>query len=156
MGGDQKSFTIRTTKFKSNPLLGRKQFVVHVIHPGAANVSKADVCEKIASVYKVKDSKCVSCFGFNTNFGGGSSTGMGLIYESLDKLKKFEPKYRLKRVDQTAGTVYDGLKATHGNIGRRNYKKMHGDLLKARNKKVTEARKTAGCVQKKKKFFDRV
>ena len=31
-------------------------------------------------------------------FGGGKSTGFGLIYDSVDNAKKFEPKYRLVRV----------------------------------------------------------
>lgn len=31
-------------------------------------------------------------------FGGGKSTGFGLVYDSLDAAKKFEPKYRLIRV----------------------------------------------------------
>ena len=43
----------------------------------------------------VKDPKCISVFGFHTAFGGGKSTGFGLIYESLDKCKKFEPKYTI-------------------------------------------------------------
>jgi len=149
------TFSIRTTKFKNNPLLGRKQFVCHVIHPGQANVSKADVCEKLATMYKVKDSKSVSVFGFMTNYGGGSSTGMGLIYESMDALKKFEPKYRLKRVDQLGGTVYEGRAASHGTVGRRNYKKLLGDIKKNRNKKKAEVMKSAGYVHKVKKFFSR-
>ena len=31
-------------------------------------------------------------------FGGGKSTGFGLIYDTVDSAKKFEPKYRLIRV----------------------------------------------------------
>merc|ERR1712060_494202 len=90
-------FTVRTRKFKQNPLLGRKQFVLDIIHPGLANVSKKDLAAKLASMYKVKDSQCIMLFGFKTAFGGGRSSGFGLIYESLDKMKKFEPKYRLVR-----------------------------------------------------------
>ena len=37
-------------------------------------------------------------FGMRTQFGGGKTTGFGLIYDSLDFAKKFEPKYRLQRV----------------------------------------------------------
>ncbi len=40
----------------------------------------------------------VVCFGFKTAYGGGKSTGFALIYDSLDFLKKNEPKYMLKRV----------------------------------------------------------
>jgi len=37
-------------------------------------------------------------FGFKVAFGGGRSTGFGMIYDSLVAAKKFEPKYRLTRV----------------------------------------------------------
>ena len=36
-------------------------------------------------------------FGFSTTFGGGRSTGFGLIYDSVDDMKKFEPRFRLMR-----------------------------------------------------------
>jgi len=36
-------------------------------------------------------------------FGGGKSTGFGLIYDNLDSAKKFEPKYRLVRVSASSG-----------------------------------------------------
>merc|ERR1712013_950779 len=36
-------------------------------------------------------------FGFKTQFGGGKSTGFGLIYDTMDFAKKFEPEYRLIR-----------------------------------------------------------
>ncbi|CAE8741984.1 unnamed protein product, partial [Polarella glacialis] len=70
-------FTIRTRKFKQNPLLGRKQFVLDIIHPGMANVSKKDLSEKLRSMYKVHDVQCIQLFGFKTAFGGGRSTGFG-------------------------------------------------------------------------------
>ena len=144
MGGP--TFNVRTRKFKENPLLGRKQFVVDVIHPGSANVSKADVAEKLASMYKVKDPKTIVTFGFHTAFGGGSSSGMGLIYESLDKVKKFEPNFRLKR----AG-LYTGMEKSHGGIGRRNFKKMKTDVLKSRSSKKRDAISNAGSASFKKK-----
>jgi small subunit ribosomal protein S24e len=48
-------------------------------------------------MYKVTPD-VVSCFGFRTNFGGGKSTGFALVYDSMDFLKKFEPKHRLALV----------------------------------------------------------
>ena len=48
-------------------------------------------------MYDVKDASQVIVFGFRTAFGGGKSTGFGLIYDSLESLKKFEPKYRIAR-----------------------------------------------------------
>jgi hypothetical protein len=40
----------------------------------------------------------VSVFGLRTQFGGGKTTGFGLIYDSPEAMKKFEPRYRLIRV----------------------------------------------------------
>ena len=47
---------------------------------------------------QVQDSSCCLLFGFKVAFGGGRSTGFGMIYDSLVAAKKFEPKYRLTRV----------------------------------------------------------
>ena len=91
------SCTIRTRKFMSNRLLQRKQFVVDVVHPGRATVSKADVSAKLASMYGVSDAKTIVVFGFRTQFGGNKSTGFGLIYDDVKAATKFEPKHRLVR-----------------------------------------------------------
>jgi len=88
--------TIRTRKFKSNRLLCRRQMVVDVLHPDRASLSKKDIRDKVAQLYKTTPD-LVFCFGFNTNFGGGKSTGFALIYDTLDFAKKFEPRYRLTR-----------------------------------------------------------
>merc|ERR1711934_740294 len=90
------SCTVRTRKFISNRLLSRKQFVVDVIHPGRANVPKSELRDIISGMYK-KDADRVILFGFRTQFGGGRSTGFGLIYDNLEAQKKFEPKHRLVR-----------------------------------------------------------
>lgn len=87
---------IRTRKFMTNRLLCRKQMVCDVLHPGLSSVSKKDIREKLAGMYKVT-SDVVFVFGFKTNFGGGKSTGFALIYDTLDFAKKFEPKHRLQR-----------------------------------------------------------
>jgi ribosomal protein S24E len=59
---------------------------------------QAELKEKLAKVYDVRDPQSIFVFGFRTQFGGGKSTGFGLIYDSVDAAKKFEPKYRLIRV----------------------------------------------------------
>lgn len=89
-----KSCTIRTRKFMTNRLLARRQFVVDVLHPGRANVSKSEIRDKLASMYNVRDAQQIFVFGFRTQFGGGKSTGFGLIYDDLKSAEKFEPKYR--------------------------------------------------------------
>ncbi|KAG0675070.1 ribosomal protein S24A [Kluyveromyces marxianus] len=90
------AITIRTRKVISNPLLARKQFVIDVLHPNRANVSKDELREKLAEVYKA-EKDAVSVFGFRTQFGGGKSVGFGLVYNSVADAKKFEPAYRLVR-----------------------------------------------------------
>lgn len=58
---------------------------------------KAELRDQLAKIYKTT-SDVIVCFGFRTAFGGGKSTGFALIYDTLDFLKKNEPKYRLVRV----------------------------------------------------------
>jgi len=70
--------------------------VLDVLHPSKANVSKDELREKLAKMYKV-EKETVFVFGFRTVFGGGLTTGFALIYDSLEAAKKFEPKYRLVR-----------------------------------------------------------
>ncbi|KXS17604.1 hypothetical protein M427DRAFT_54533 [Gonapodya prolifera JEL478] len=89
--------TIRTRHFLTNKLLNRKQFIIDVIHPGRPNVSKDEIREKLGEMYKSNKENIV-VFHFRTAFGGGKSTGFGLIYDTLDDLKKFEPKYRQQRL----------------------------------------------------------
>merc|ERR1712066_229561 len=108
---------------------GRKQFVLDIIHPSLANVSKKDLGTKLASMYKVHDAQCIQLFGFKTAFGGGRSTGFGLIYDNMDKLKKFEPKYRLKRA---------GVGGDKAGAGRRAKKDTKNRRKKVRGKEKTK------------------
>jgi small subunit ribosomal protein S24e len=50
-------------------------------------------------MYEVKDPNAIFVFKFRTHFGGGTSSGFGLIYDTVESAKKFEPKYRLIRVN---------------------------------------------------------
>ena len=70
MAGDKGAVQIRTRKFIRNALLSRRQFVVDVIHPDRANVSKAELQEKLAEMYKVNEVNRIMLFGFRTAFGG--------------------------------------------------------------------------------------
>lgn len=70
-----------------------------VIHPGRPNVPKNELQEQLAKLYKTTPDVVV-CFGFKTAYGGGKSTGFSLIYDSMDALKKFEPRYRQIRVSE--------------------------------------------------------
>ncbi|KAB2595883.1 hypothetical protein D8674_031333 [Pyrus ussuriensis x Pyrus communis] len=88
---DRKAMMIWTTKFMTNYLLSKKQFLIdHVLHPGRPNVSKSEV----------RDPNSIFVFKFNTHFGGGKSSGFCLIYYAVENAKKYKPKYRLIRKPQ--------------------------------------------------------
>uniref|UniRef100_A0A804MU82 40S ribosomal protein S24 n=1 Tax=Zea mays TaxID=4577 RepID=A0A804MU82_MAIZE len=69
--------------------MARQRMVLEVIHLDHANVSKMELKERLAKMYKVKDRNTIFVFKFRAG-----STGSGLIYDNLDS-KKFEPKYCL-------------------------------------------------------------
>lgn len=48
----------------TNRLLARKQFVVDVLHLGCTNVSKAELREKLAKLYEVRDPHTIFVFCF--------------------------------------------------------------------------------------------
>ncbi|KAK3904126.1 S-adenosylmethionine-dependent methyltransferase-like protein [Staphylotrichum tortipilum] len=97
MADSDSPVTLRTRKFIRNPLLGRKQMVVDILHPNRANISKEELREKLAGLYKAQKDQ-VNVFGLRTQFGGGKTTGFALVYDSPEAMKKFEPHYRLVRV----------------------------------------------------------
>ncbi|KAG0353751.1 ribosomal 40S subunit protein S24B [Gamsiella multidivaricata] len=125
--------TIRTRKFLTNRLLARKQMVVDIIHPARANISKDELREKLAKMYKV-DKEVVFVFGFRTQFGGGKSTGFALIYDNLESAKKFEPKYRLVR---------------HGLMEIKKASRKQRKERKNRSKKLRGTKKAKAAVAKK-------
>ncbi|ELR04194.1 hypothetical protein VC83_03101 [Pseudogymnoascus destructans] len=97
MADREQPVTLRTRKFIRNPLLGRKQMVIDVLHPNRANVSKDDLRVKLAELYKCTKDQ-INVFGLQTQYGGGKTTGFALVYDSPEALKKFEPHFRLVRV----------------------------------------------------------
>eukprot|EP01004_Peranema_trichophorum_P010144 NODE_8904_length_635_cov_28.955078_g8279_i0.p1 GENE.NODE_8904_length_635_cov_28.955078_g8279_i0~~NODE_8904_length_635_cov_28.955078_g8279_i0.p1 ORF type:complete len:141 (+),score=25.98 NODE_8904_length_635_cov_28.955078_g8279_i0:171-593(+) len=130
--------SIRTRRFLTNRLLNRRQFVVEVEHPGKGTVPRKDVQAKIGEMFKVKDAeKTVVVFNLKTHFGGGKSTGFGLIYDNASFCKRYEPKYRLLRM---------GLaKKKEGSRKQRKEKKN-----KMKKYRGTNAAKAAGQSAKKK------
>ncbi|KAG4933230.1 hypothetical protein JHK87_047232 [Glycine soja] len=87
-----KAVTIRTRMFMTNRLLSGKQFVIDVLHPGSANVSKAELKEKLRRMYDGKDTNPVFVFKFRTHFGGLS----GMEEKSRKQMK--ERKNRAKKI----------------------------------------------------------
>jgi len=121
----------------TNRLLCRRQMVVDVLHPGRATVSKVELREKLARMYKTTPD-VVFAFGYKTNFGGGKTTGFALIYDTLDFAKKFEPKYRLVR---------NGL-LTREKTARKQRKEKKNRMKKVRGTKKTKV--GAGAAKKTK------
>uniref|UniRef100_A0A8D1YFK5 40S ribosomal protein S24 n=1 Tax=Sus scrofa TaxID=9823 RepID=A0A8D1YFK5_PIG len=74
----------------------QKQMVIAALHPGKAKVPETEIREKLVKMYKTPPD-VTFVFGFRTHFGGGKTTGFGIIYDSLDYAKKNEPKHRLAR-----------------------------------------------------------
>ncbi|CAN0920501.1 40S ribosomal protein S24-2, partial [Linum grandiflorum] len=134
-----KAVTVYTRKFMTNRLLSRKQFVIDVHHPSKANVPKVELKEKLADMYGVKDPNAIFVFKFRTHFGGGKSTGFGLIYDSVENAKKYEPKYRLIR---------NGL-ATKIEKSRKQMKERKNRAKKIRGVKKTKAGDAAKGGKKK-------
>ncbi|XP_066304728.1 small ribosomal subunit protein eS24-like isoform X1 [Branchiostoma lanceolatum] len=118
--------TVRTRKFLTNRLMQRKQMVVDVLHPGRATIPKTEIREKLAKMYKTTPD-VVFVFGFRTQFGGGKTTGFGLIYDTLDYAKKMEPNYRLAR---------------HGLYDKKKPSRKQRKERKNRQKKVRGVKKT--------------
>ncbi|XP_048186398.1 40S ribosomal protein S24-like [Perognathus longimembris pacificus] len=86
--------TVQSRMFTTNQLLQRKQMATSGL--GKATVPKTKIGEKLAKIYKITPN-VIFVFGFRTHFGGGKTTGFGMIYDSLDCAKKNEPKHRLAR-----------------------------------------------------------
>lgn len=118
---------------------------------------QADLREKLAKMYDVKDLNCVFVFGMRTQFGGGKSSGFGLIYDNVEVAKKFEPKYRLVRVSAAAAGA---LPAWLGGaalracmcvcvcaVWRASEEALHACLARRRQRRGLEQRQRAGGAQ---------
>lgn len=131
----ENAVTIRTRKFIANPLLNRRQFIVDVHHPGRANVSKAELREKLSKTFKVSDPQSVVLFDFRTAFGGGKSTGFCCMYDTVEDAKKLHGgKHHLVR---------SGLIEKKNKLGRKGIKEAKNRGKKTRGLGRRIARKKA-------------
>mmetsp|Transcript_12173 Transcript_12173/g.18132 ORF Transcript_12173/g.18132 Transcript_12173/m.18132 type:complete len:130 (+) Transcript_12173:31-420(+) len=92
-----KQATLRTKNLKTNKLFQRKQFKIDITHNGRATLTKAEAKERLQKMYKVNNPDLIFLYEFATGFGGGKTTGFGLIYDNLEACRLYEPKYRLVR-----------------------------------------------------------
>ena len=115
-----------------------------------ANVSKAQIKEKLSKMYKCKEDQ-IAIFGLKTKFGGGRSSGFALVYNSLDAKKKLLGKNLKKRVSLSIFQNYiikqDGL------LGKPEKTRKQKKEIKGRVKKVRgiQKAKVAAAGGKKKK-----
>ncbi|KAB1280129.1 40S ribosomal protein S24 [Camelus dromedarius] len=70
--------------------------IIDVLHLGKSTVPKTEIQEKLAKMYKTTPD-VIFVFRFRTHFGGVKTNGFGMIHDSLDYVKKNEPKHRLTR-----------------------------------------------------------
>uniref|UniRef100_A0AC34RF47 40S ribosomal protein S24 n=1 Tax=Panagrolaimus sp. JU765 TaxID=591449 RepID=A0AC34RF47_9BILA len=89
--------TVRARKVLTNQLLARKQMVVEILHPNRKGLTKLELRDHLAKMFKVTPDVVIP-YGIRALFGGGKSTGFALIYETVDAAKKFEPKHRMLRL----------------------------------------------------------
>ncbi|KAL7670086.1 hypothetical protein ACOME3_005024 [Neoechinorhynchus agilis] len=127
--------TIRTRKFMTNRLLARRQMVVDVLHPGRCCLSKKDIRDRLATVFKTTPDVCF-VYGMRTAFGGGRSSGFALIYDSMKDAKSYEPNFRLARQGLT--------------VPKKKSRKQRKTLRKAK-KKIRGTKKATATADKKKK-----
>jgi len=104
-------------------------------NPASRSLSPQDLSAMVAKLLKAEE-KLVQLYSFSSLFGGGRSTGFGLIYDSLEAMKKFEPRFRLKR----AG-IEDGKK-------KRSRKQWKDQKKKIKRTWGTGKRETARAAKK--------
>ncbi|KAK8893319.1 ribosomal 40S subunit protein S24B [Tritrichomonas musculus] len=86
--------TLRIRKYIVNKLLDRKQFVVDLKHPGDKAPTRDEIKDLVSAQLKANKENIV-IFQLKTLYGGGHTTGFGLIYDNKDSMLKIEPDHRL-------------------------------------------------------------
>lgn len=85
---------------KYNPLVKRREIVLKITHMGKTTPSRGAIRVSISRYYNV-DVNRVIVRKVETEYGAGVSKARVYIYDSLDRLIKFEPKYIVKRNEQS-------------------------------------------------------
>ena len=126
-----KNLVIRIRKFTPNKLLERKQFILDVFSGEHDNSSKKEIAAEVSKKFKVPVDHVV-IFGLQAKFGGGRTSGFGLIYNSKDALMKFEPKLRKLR----GGLIEKKTTVTSRRLRKENKNKVKGLRGKAKMEKL--------------------
>merc|ERR1719166_468442 len=89
-------FILYIRKVIVNPLLGRKQMAVELIHPEMAGVKKSSIKAEIGKKFKAGEDR-IAVFGLKPKFGGGRSSGFVTVYDDVDARIKYDTKTNLNR-----------------------------------------------------------
>ncbi|MEM1741438.1 MAG: 30S ribosomal protein S24e [Desulfurococcaceae archaeon] len=93
-------FTGEIVDEKYNPLIKRREIVLKISHIGKTTPSRGAIRVNIAKHYNV-DVNRVIVKKIETEYGISVSKVYIHIYDDLDRLKKFEPEYIVKRNEQS-------------------------------------------------------
>ena len=85
--------TVFIRHLQDNLHLCRRQFQIHVIHPGRGNLSRLELKEELARKFNVSDTQTIFISGFQTK--APFSKGFSIIYDNIEDAIKHEPKHRL-------------------------------------------------------------
>merc|ERR1711951_218118 len=86
--------TVKSRKFMVNKLMCRKQMILDIRHQHCATPSRKLVKQKLRKMYKVQDPRTIVLFGFRSKYGGGKTTGFGLIYDNFRSRLRYDYKHR--------------------------------------------------------------
>merc|ERR1712156_8843 len=93
MGG---KFTLYIQKVIVNPLLGRKQMAVDILHPEVSNVKKTDIKTSVSKKFKATEDR-IAVFGVRPKFGGGRTSAFVTVYDDVEARKKYDSKTNIAR-----------------------------------------------------------
>mmetsp|Transcript_41323 Transcript_41323/g.54321 ORF Transcript_41323/g.54321 Transcript_41323/m.54321 type:complete len:135 (+) Transcript_41323:735-1139(+) len=129
-------FTLYIRKVIVNPMLGRKQMAVELLHPEMAGLKRSEVKAAVAKKFKASEDR-IAVFGVKAKFGGGRSSGFVTVYDDVDARVKYDNKTNLKR---------DKI----GDLPGRTARKMAKEL-KGKRKRVKGTAKSKVVAGKKKR-----
>lgn len=81
---------VKIRRFMTNHLPQKKQMVAYALHSGKPTALKKEIWPLLAKVHKTIPDAIVA-FGFRTHYGGGKTTGLGMIYESFKYASRICP-----------------------------------------------------------------
>merc|ERR1712032_1406707 len=136
------------SKVRQNRLLNRVQMCVDVFHGSVSKIPNESIREYMRSHFKKPH---VSVFGVKKYYGGGRTRGYCVIYDNEESMKKYEPKYRAKRVALEKLTPQERKKSSGGKKEGRKIRKVKGHQLQKKKRNCKKKTKKMSPKKKKKK-----